>query len=623
MEKQVNQKKNIINKSSTFTKNKIFNKLLKSAEKSLSKEKINNRKISPIKLVFSKSNINQISKILSFLEFKDIINLQRVNKDFQQLFRNKKILREYALTGVMSSTNRLLFYETFINIEELKSNLLKELAKYNIKTNIYRNILNIANEFKVKDEKFSYISEQIKKDINRTFYTEKFKIGNGKIILNNILTAIAFIRPEIGYCQGMNFIVGALINFIDDEEKCFWIFLYFIDCLELKMLYLQNMPDYLIKLYQLNYYIKENYPKLLPHLKINQINPDIFFSKWILTIFSNFVTFDTLYNIWDLFLIDKWKAIFKFSIIMIHYMQDDLMNLDLFTFSSYIRNNANINLLKFSDLSKYYNKYKVTNKKILELREDFLVEDLKTKLEINKIEWDNSQNDYVNNYQVNLNNFINNLKKPIEKLQQQISIINIECEQKYKKYEKKLAEVNVLKAKLEKEIEIKTEYENNLKQCMSELPTEAETVPTNPNQNNNVEYSLSNKNLEKIDKNTSPINVKKEFNKIQKSKSMKKKNLQFSFNIKKIIKRDLNKSNKLIKKINALDKEIDKNNRVLVNECQKLDKKQISYEKAIYKRDELKKQLDVVLRTSELTKRELIINLSYKLNPTSKKYTYI
>ena len=66
-----------------------------------------------------------------------------------------------------------------------------------------------------------------------------------------------------------------------------------------------------------------------------------------------------------------------------------------------------------------------------------------------------------------------------------------------------------------------------------------------------------------------------------------------------------------------MNKEIDKNNKNLVIECQKLDKKQISYEKVVYKRDELKKQLDTILRTSELTKRELIRNLSLKLNSAS------
>ena len=51
--------------------------------------------------------------------------------------------------------------------------------------------------------------------------------------------------------------------------------------------------------------------------------------------------------------------------------------------------------------------------------------------------------------------------------------------------------------------------------------------------------------------------------------------------------------------------------------CEKMDKKQEILEKIIYKRDELKKQLDIILSTSELTKRELIKNLSNKLNSFS------
>ena len=387
------------------------------------------------------------------------------------------------------------------------------------------------------------------------------------------------------------------------------------------MLYKQNVPDYLIKLYQLNYYIKENYPKLLPHLKINQINPDIFFSKWILTIFSNFLPFETLYNVWDLFILDKWKAIFKFSIIIVHYMKEKLMNLDLYSFSPYVKNNANINQLNFSDLSKYYNEYKVSNKKLLELREDFFVEELKTKLEINnKAILEKDKNGYVSNYQSELNNFINNIKKPIEKLQEQISKINIECEEKYKKYDKKLAEVNILKAKLEQEIEIKTEYENSLKQYMPEIPTEA---GDNLKDFNNI-YSLSNKkNNIKEEKALSPINKKykkSETQNYKKAESTKKRKIKFSFNLKHIIKRNSNDYNKIVKKLNTLNKEIDKNNKNLVIQCQKLDKKQINYEKVVYKRDELKKQLDIILQTSELTKRELIKNLSHKLNSTSPNH---
>jgi hypothetical protein len=49
--------------------------------------------------------------------------------------------------------------------------------------------------------------------------------------------AIAYIRPEIGYCQGMNFVAGSILYFIDDEELTFWVFLALLDDLELNSLY--------------------------------------------------------------------------------------------------------------------------------------------------------------------------------------------------------------------------------------------------------------------------------------------------------------------------------------------------------------------------------------------------
>ena len=697
MDVKIIEKSKTIDCSSSNKREPYFNGLKLSKEKPVKpisnlngKEK--EKETIQIKSLFNKSNTNIVSCILQFLEFKDIIEFQHTNKHFQKLLGNKKILRNYALRGVLDAENRLIFYETFINVQEIKLNLRNELSKYNIRSNIYKNILHLANDFKEKDEKFSYVHEQISKDINRTFYTEKFKsgngkemlynillsiafirpeigycqgmnfivgalinfidneekcfwiflyfidsiglkmlylqnvpdyliklyqlnyfvkenfpklfphlkrnqinpdiffskwiltifsnfsyvseqiskdlnrtfytekykTGNGKIMLNNILTAIAFIRPDIGYCQGMNFIVGSLINFIDNEEKCFWIFLHFIDNLELKSLYLQKMPDYLIKLYQLNYFIKDNFPKLLPHLKINQINPDIFFSKWILTIFSNFLPFETLYNVWDLFVLDKWKAIFKFSIIIVYYMKDKLMNMDLFSFSSYVRNNGNINLLKFADLAKYYKDYKVSNKKLMELREDFFVEELKAKLELGSPEWANEQTDYIINYQSELNNFIHNLKKPIEKLQEQIAKINLECEQKSKKYEQKLSVVKDIKSKLEKEIEIKTEYENSLKQFMPNLPTECNDVQNNIS-NNNIHALSSKKIKQKPEKVLSPINKnykKSETQKLKKAESTKKRKIKFPFNLKGIIKRNANESEKLLKKLNSIKKKL-------------------------------------------------------------------
>ena len=563
---------------------------------------IDEKTILNIKIIFNNEDIKLTSNILSFLEFKDIIKFKNTNKYFQKLLSNKKILREYALKGVLSQENRLIFYKTFINIEELKNNLKNQNSLIEIKDYSYNNILSLAKDYINKDEKFKSIHQQINKDINRTFYTDKFKFGNGKEMLDNILTLMAFIRPEIGYCQGMNFIVGALINFINDEETCFWIFLHFIDNIELKDLYLQDMPEYLIKLYQLNYFIKENFPKIHHHLKTNRINLDIFFSKWILTIFSNFLSFETLYNVWDVFILDKWKAIFKFSVIIANYMQDELINMDLHSYSSYVRKN-NLNSIKFKELAKYYNKYKINNSKLTELKEDFYVEKLKSKLEFSNSEWDNSENYYINHYQSQLNNFINNLKRPVEMLQIQITKINLECEKATKKYEKKLAIVNELKSKIENEIESKVAYESTLNLLKSEIQSKDDI-------DQNIFHS---------GKNNIHINDISNFS--SKTKKIKKCETQNppNRNNDKLTNKKKNKKNpdgydKVLKKLNIVNKELQKNNKALLIACEKMDKKQEILEKITYKRDELKKQLDIILSTSELTKRELIKNLSTKLN---------
>ena len=209
-------------------------------------------------------------------------------------------------------------------------------------------------------------------------------------------------------------------------------------------------------------------------------------------------------------------------------MKDKLMNIDLYSFSSYVRSNGNINLLSFSDLSKYYKDYKISNKKLMELREDFFLEELKTKLELDNIEWANEQNNYVTNYQSELNNFIHNIKKPIEKLQQQIAKINLECEQKSKKYEKKLSIVNGIKAKLEQEIEQKTEYENALKQYIPDLPTLGNEVPNDMVINNNIYSFPYKKGTQKGDKILSLVNKnfkKSETQKLEKAESTKKRKI--------------------------------------------------------------------------------------------------
>ena len=570
-------------------------------KKKVNSKKINNninfissetQRTNNLQSLFSKENKKIYIDIITFLEYKDIITLNLINKYFYSILHSKITLKIYALKGIInSSENRLLFYYSCIKIKKLYLALKKELIDYKIESNIYNNILKIAGESKESNKKFAHVCNEIGRDIDRTFYTIKFMEGNGKKMLFNILTALAFIRPEIGYCQGMNFIAGALINFIDNEEKCFWIFLSFIDNFEMNFLYLKNMPDYSIRVYQLNYYIKEYFPGLSLHFKKNQINPDVFFSKWILTIFSNYLPFDVLYKVWDVFILDKWKAIFKFSLMILNSMKDKLLKMDLITFSKYIKDNKNnSSLINFEQFSKHYKDYKITNRQLNELREDFFIDQLRAKLENNESEWETDQKDYVDNYKKELEEHLKNFRSIIEQLEEEINKINIEYEKKNKKYEERLKKVNELKMKLEAQIEVKTGYENVIKR-------------------------FSNKSLNMLDKEGTDNIHNEQNNELRHSQEIKL-NKKFKFNF--IKKGNVSEYEKLQKKIQGLEKDINISNKALFDEYKKLDKKKMSFEKVTKTKEKLKKQLNDIIQNSEKIKKELLKNLSEKLKLTAK-----
>ena len=646
---------------------------------SANNNKINNKEDDPITIISQNSNNNNnislfsifidnntdnsiIISIISFLSYKDLLELQKVSKEFYIILSNPKIRKEYILHSNIENNEHLLFYESNIKIKQLKDILIKELTDYNIISNIYKNILSLSKDSKEKNPKYSHVIEEIERDINRTFYTEKFKKGNGKKMLINVLSALAFIRPEIGYCQGMNFIAGALIELIDEEEKIFWIFLSFIDNIDLNLLFLKNMPDYSIRVFQLNYFIKKYYPKLFIHFQNQQINSDIFFSKWILTIFANYLPFHKLYKIWDLFIIDKWKAIFKISIVLLGLIKDKIINLDLTEFCLFFKSNEIKEMITFKYICEHYKDYKITNKELYELREDFFVEKIKEKLDNKNEEWDIDQKELVLIYRKELNNHEIEIKDEINDLKIKIEKNNKKCELKNEKYLKQLDIINNYKLQMETKVEIKAGYEKVLKRNSGEENNNNNNnniynnniisplknldninIGINLNFNHNIE-NLNEKKGEK-DNNINIINnhnnifvnninilnpsnfgfnpgyqinslnynnfsdIKKKQNSTKSSTYRNKKNKnndlntrKFSFkNFKKIslFGRKPNELEKIKREIIKLEKEIDSLNNVLIENYKILDKDKISLEKCQNKKEKYKKKFDELINNSE------------------------
>jgi hypothetical protein len=65
--------------------------------------------------------------------------------------------------------------------------------------------------------------------------------------LKRVLEAIAYSIPEVGYCQGMNFIGSTLIANLESEELGYWVFMNLLMIRDMKSLFLPGVPELHLK----------------------------------------------------------------------------------------------------------------------------------------------------------------------------------------------------------------------------------------------------------------------------------------------------------------------------------------------------------------------------------------
>lgn len=78
--------------------------------------------------------------------------------------------------------------------------------------------------------------KQIANDVRRTYPELGIfqKGGPDAEMLHRILSAFSIREPELGYVQGMNFVVASLLYHLQDESLTFWVFCHLVQWLDLK-----------------------------------------------------------------------------------------------------------------------------------------------------------------------------------------------------------------------------------------------------------------------------------------------------------------------------------------------------------------------------------------------------
>lgn len=170
------------------------------------------------------------------------------------------------------------------------------------------------------------------RDISRTFPSHVFfqqRHGPGQRSLYNVLKAYSVYDRDVGYVQGMGFIAGLLLLYMS-EEDAFWLLVALLKGAvhaPMEGLYLSGLPLVQQYLFQFDNLVKEHLPKLGDHFAQETINPSMYASQWFITVFSYSFPFHLALRIWDVFLYEGVKVVFRVGLALLKSCHDELVKL--------------------------------------------------------------------------------------------------------------------------------------------------------------------------------------------------------------------------------------------------------------------------------------------------------
>lgn len=190
--------------------------------------------------------------------------------------------------------------------------------------------------------------EAIEKDIDRTFPNiEEFDDGK-KRQLANMLQALACLFPQVGYCQGMNFVAGfALLasagspelarGCSSQEDSCF-LLIQIMGKYRASLLFCDGLPLLKLRTFQFKELLRQLFPDVHRHFEANSITPELYLTKWIITVFTQPLPFTCTARVWDLIVCDGLQAVVPIALATIKLMKSRLLRegtegiLELLTF---------------------------------------------------------------------------------------------------------------------------------------------------------------------------------------------------------------------------------------------------------------------------------------------------
>ncbi|ORX43706.1 TBC-domain-containing protein [Hesseltinella vesiculosa] len=182
--------------------------------------------------------------------------------------------------------------------------------------------------------------KMIQRDLPRTFPGhEYFKDpeGEGQEGLYNVVRAYSVYDGQVGYCQGLAFIVGPLLLNMADEDA-FLVLVQLMQTYGLRGHFTPSMEGLHLRLYQFDKLIAEFLPHISGHLQRRGIDATMYASQWFMTLFAYKFPLDLVFRIYDLLFVEGVQVVLKFALALLKRNEKYLLQLDFEPLLDFLKN---------------------------------------------------------------------------------------------------------------------------------------------------------------------------------------------------------------------------------------------------------------------------------------------
>ncbi|KAF9979674.1 GTPase-activating protein [Mortierella antarctica] len=215
--------------------------------------------------------------------------------------------------------------------------------------------------------------KQIQRDMSRTFPNHEYfqAEGLGQEALFNVVKAYSLHDAEVGYCQGLSFVVGPLLLNMPDEEA-FCVLVRMMSSYEMRGHFTPDMNMLQLRLYQYEQLMEETVPLVYKHFQNQGIRSTMYASQWFMTLFAYKFPLDLVFRVYDILFVEGVESLLRFAIALLKANHDQILNHDFETLIEFLKNGLFEPYM--NDASKFvqdaYN-VKVTPKKLTQYAQKY------------------------------------------------------------------------------------------------------------------------------------------------------------------------------------------------------------------------------------------------------------